>query len=75
MVGTRWVFHNKMDEDDLRNEGRVVTKGYNQQEGINFYETYAHEEAIRVLSYFSSIMNYKLFQMDVKRIFLNGYIQ
>ena len=56
---------------------RLVTKGYNQEEGIDFDETYAsiaRLEAIRLLLAFAYYMNFKLFQMDVKSALLNGYI-
>jgi len=55
-----------------------VAKGYNQEEGIDFDETFAlvaRLEAIRILSTFASYMNIKLYQMDVKCAFLNVYLQ
>ena len=38
IIGTKWVFRNKMDEDGniIRNKARLVAKGYNQEEGIDF---------------------------------------
>jgi len=32
VIGTKWVFRNKMDEDGnkVRNKARLVAKGYNQ---------------------------------------------
>jgi vacuolar-type H+-ATPase catalytic subunit A/Vma1 len=52
--GTRWVFRNKVDEDDkvFRNKAKLVAQGYNQQEGIDYDETFApvaRLEAIRIL--------------------------
>jgi len=43
VIGTKWVFGNKMDEDGIivRNKARLVAKGYNQEENIDFHETYA----------------------------------
>jgi hypothetical protein len=42
-VGTRWVFRNKMDEDDVvtRIKARLVAKEFSQVESIDFDETYA----------------------------------
>jgi len=79
IIGTKWVYRNKMDEHGAitRNKARLVAKGYNQEEGIDFDETYApvaRLEAIRLLLAFSSIKGFRLFQMDIKRAFLNGYI-
>ena len=48
------------------------------QEGIYYEETYvlvARLEAIRMLLAYASIMNLKIYQMDVKSSFLNGLIQ
>lgn len=53
-------------------------KECNQQKGIYFNETYApmgRLEAIRMSLSLSCIMNFKLFQADVKSVFLNYYIQ
>ena len=79
IIGTKWVFRNKMDEHGVitRNKARLMAKGYNQEEGINYDETYAPMawlEAVRLLLAFSCIKGFKLFQMDVKSAFLNGYI-
>ena len=55
----------------------MVAKGYNQEEEIDFDETYApvaRLEAIRLLLEFICYMNFKLFQIDVKSAFLNGFI-
>jgi len=69
-----------MDETGtvIRNKARLVAKGYNQEEGINFDETFtpvARLEAIHILLACVSYMNMKLYQMDVKSAFLNEYLQ
>ncbi|GJT23241.1 copia protein [Tanacetum coccineum] len=48
-----------------------------QQEGIDFNETYApmaRLESIRILLAYACAHDFKLFQMDVKSAFLNGFI-
>jgi len=55
-----------------------VTKGYSQEEGIDYDETYtpkARLKTIRILLAIASMLNFYLFQMDVKSVFLNGYIK
>ena len=69
-----------MDElgNVVRNKARLVVQGYNQEEGIDFDETFtliARLEAIRLLLAFACHINFKLFQMDVKSDSLNGFIQ
>ncbi|EOY13955.1 Uncharacterized protein TCM_032871 [Theobroma cacao] len=80
IIGTKWLFRNKVDEQGnvVRNKARLVAKGYNQEEGIDYDETFApvaRIEAIRLLLAFARFMNFKLYQMDVKCALLNGLIQ
>lgn len=79
IIGTKWVFRNKKDENGIiiRNKARLVAQGFNQEEGIDYEETFApvaRLEAIRMLLAFGCYKNFKLFQMDVKSAFLNGLI-
>ncbi|GJZ14128.1 retrovirus-related pol polyprotein from transposon TNT 1-94 [Tanacetum coccineum] len=60
-----------------QNKARLVAQGYNQQEGIDYDETYAlvaRLESIRILLAYACALDFKLFQMDVKSAFLNGLI-
>jgi len=62
----------------IKNKARLVAKGYCQEEGIDYDETYApvaRLKAIRILLAISSLLQFKLFQMDVKSAFLNGFIK
>ncbi|GJZ69127.1 retrovirus-related pol polyprotein from transposon TNT 1-94 [Tanacetum coccineum] len=79
IIETKWVFRNKLDENGVisRNKARLVSQGYNQQEGIDYDETYApvaRLESIRILLAYACALDFKLFQMDVKSAFLNGFI-
>ena len=74
VIGTRWVFRNKLDGDGIvvRNKARLVAKGYSQEEGIDYDETYApvaRLEAIRIFLAFAAHSNFKVYQMDVKSAF------
>ena len=76
----KWVFKNKQGEDGLvvRNKARLVAQGFCQKEGIDFEETFAHVarlEAIRIFLVFAASKGFKVFQMDVKSVFLNGFIE
>ena len=73
------MFRNKLSEEGqvVRNKARLVAQGYNQQEGIDYDETFApvaRLEAIRILLAYAAHKNFKLYQMDVKSAFLNGFI-
>ncbi|GJT16651.1 retrovirus-related pol polyprotein from transposon TNT 1-94 [Tanacetum coccineum] len=79
VIGTKWVFKNKLDENGIvsRNKAKLVAQGYNQQEGIDYDETYAlvaRLESIRILLAIACANDFKLYQMDVKSAFLNGFI-
>ena len=80
VIGTRWVFRNKLDDTGAvsRNKARLVAQGYNQEEGIDYDETFApvaRIEAIRLLIAFATHKGFKLFQMAVKTAFLNGHLK
>jgi len=80
IMGTKWIFKNKLNENGevIRNKARLVCKGYAQQEGIDFEETFApiaRIEAIRMFLALFSFQKFKLYQMDIKLAFLNGYLE
>ena len=77
IIGTRWVYRNKKDEDGIviRNKARLVAQGFTQLEGLDYDETFApvaRLEAIRLFLAFASFMDFKVYQMDVKTAFLHG---
>jgi hypothetical protein len=39
IIGTKWVFKNKLEENGIITRNKA--KGYNQEEGIDYEETYA----------------------------------
>jgi hypothetical protein len=80
IVGTKWVFCNKQDEQGVvtRNKARLVAKGYSQVKGLNFDETFApvaRLDSIRMLLTYATHHGFKFYQMDVKSTFLNGPIK
>jgi hypothetical protein len=77
VIGTKWVFQNKQDDQGVivRNKEILVAKGFSQVEGLYFGETFApvaRLEAICILLAYTSCYDIK--QMDVKSVFLNGFI-
>jgi hypothetical protein len=56
----------------------LVAQGYSQKEGIDYEEKFALVaglEAIRILLAFSVAKGFKLYQIDVKSAFLNGFLE
>ncbi|XP_075657613.1 uncharacterized protein LOC142627619 [Castanea sativa] len=79
VIGTKWIFKNKTNEDGevVRNKSRLVAQGYTQVEGVDFDESFtlvARLESIRILLSIACVMNFKLYQIDVKSAFLNGLL-
>jgi hypothetical protein len=74
------VFKNKQGEDGevVTNKAHLVAQGINQAERLDFRETFALVaclEAIRILLAFAASKGFKLSQINVKNVFLNGVIQ
>nr|GFC45358.1 retrovirus-related Pol polyprotein from transposon TNT 1-94 [Tanacetum cinerariifolium] len=80
VIKTKWIFKNNKDESSLviRNKARFVAVGYSQQEGIDYYETFApvaRIEAIRLFLAYAAHKDFTVFQMDVKITFFNGILK
>jgi hypothetical protein len=80
VIGTKWVFRNKQDEHGVvtRNKAQLVSQGFTQVVGLDFGETYApvaRLESIRILIAYATNHDFKLYQMDVKSVFLNRPLQ
>ena len=79
VIGTKWVFRNKLNEDGKvsRNKARLVCKGYYHEEGIDYSETFSPVArlggVITLLAYVAHRWH-KVYQIDVKSVFLNGII-
>nr|GEY69762.1 hypothetical protein [Tanacetum cinerariifolium] len=76
----KWLFKNKHDEEQMviRNKSRLVVRGYRQEEGINFEESFtpvARMEAIRIFLAYAAHKSFTVFQMDVKTAFLHGSLE
>ncbi|GJU80241.1 retrovirus-related pol polyprotein from transposon TNT 1-94 [Tanacetum coccineum] len=77
IIALKWIYKVKLDEygDVLKNKARLVAKGYQQDEGIDFEESFApvaHIKAIRIFIANAASKNMTIYQMDVKTAFLNG---
>ncbi|GJX64362.1 copia protein [Tanacetum coccineum] len=79
-INLKWIFKVKLDEYGgvLKNKARLVSKGYCQEEGIDFEESFApvaRIKAIRIFIAYAAYMNMTIFQMDVKTAFFNGILK
>nr|GEW40412.1 retrovirus-related Pol polyprotein from transposon TNT 1-94 [Tanacetum cinerariifolium] len=76
----KWLFKNKHDEEQtvIRNKSHLVVRGYRQEEGIDFEESFApvsRMEAIRIFLAYAAHKSFTMFQMDVKTVFLQGSLK
>nr|GEV70276.1 retrovirus-related Pol polyprotein from transposon TNT 1-94 [Tanacetum cinerariifolium] len=76
----KWLFKNKHDEEQtvIRNKSRLVMRGYRQEVGINFEESFApvaRMESIRIFLAYDAHKPFTVFQIDVKTAFLHGSLK
>ncbi|GJU16988.1 retrovirus-related pol polyprotein from transposon TNT 1-94 [Tanacetum coccineum] len=62
----------------IRNEVRLVAKGYRQEEGIDFGESFApvaQLENVRIFIAYAAHKLFPIYQMNIKTTFLNGTLK
>ncbi|GKB77201.1 zinc finger, CCHC-type containing protein [Tanacetum coccineum] len=79
-LGCKWIFKRKMKVDGTidKFKARLVIQGFRQNEGIDYFDTYApvaRITTIRLLLALIAIHNLVIHQMDVKITFLNGDLE
>ena len=80
IIGTKWIFRNKTNDEGnvIRNKAHLLAQGYSQMEGVDYDETFvpvAHMESIKILLALACHLKFKLYQMDIKTAFLNGFLK
>nr|GFA95893.1 retrovirus-related Pol polyprotein from transposon TNT 1-94 [Tanacetum cinerariifolium] len=76
VITLKWIYKVKLNElgGILKNKARLVARGYRQEEGIDFEESFApvaRLEAIRIFLAYAAHKNMVVYQIDVKTAFLN----
>ncbi|GJS64218.1 retrovirus-related pol polyprotein from transposon TNT 1-94 [Tanacetum coccineum] len=66
IINMKWLLKNKRDEENtvIRNKAHLVAKGYNQQEGINFEESFAPVARLEAVQLFVAYATHKSFLPD-----------
>nr|GFA92224.1 integrase, catalytic region, zinc finger, CCHC-type, peptidase aspartic, catalytic [Tanacetum cinerariifolium] len=80
IIAFKLIYKVKLDEygDVLKNKAGLVAKGYRQEEGIDFEESFAlvaRIESIRIFIANAASKNMTIYQIDVKTAFLNGELK
>ncbi|XP_071913959.1 uncharacterized protein [Coffea arabica] len=76
-LGSKWIFKRKIKPDGSvdKYKARLVIKGYKQQEGLDYFDTYSpvtRINSIRIILAIAALRKLEIHQMDVKTAFLNG---
>ncbi|UYV73756.1 hypothetical protein LAZ67_11000764 [Cordylochernes scorpioides] len=80
VIGSKWVLKKRYSSDGSleRHKARLVARGFSQQYGIDYEETFApvvRQSTIRVFLALAVEYNLIVHQMDVQSAYLNGEIK
>eukprot|EP00253_Pinus_taeda_P036699 PITA_36699 len=80
VIGVKWVYKTKSNAEGKieRHKARLVVKGYKQQYGRDYEETFApvaRMKTVRAVLSIAAQNKWKVYQMDVKSAFLNGVLK
>ena len=69
VIGTKWVFRNKLDENGeiIRNNERLVCKGYAQEEGLDYGEPFSLVARIEGVRNLLAYIAYKRFKVYISK--------
>jgi len=76
-IGCKWVFKNKYNADGTfqRHKARLIAKGFNQQQGLDYSETFSpviKPTTIRIILTLTLSNNWSVHQIDINNVFLYG---
>jgi hypothetical protein len=79
-IGVKWLYKTKLNEKGHieKHKARLVAKGFSQQLACDYGETFspvARLDTVRTLLAIAAQHKWKVYQMDVKSAFLNGFLE
>ena len=79
VIGLKWIYKTKINAEGKieRHKAKIFVKGYKQQQGRDYEETFApvgRMEIVRAVLSIAAQHKCKVHQMDVKSTFLNGVL-
>lgn len=79
-LGVKWVYITKLmpNGEIQKYKAKFVVKGYKQEHGVNYDKIFAHVTRIEIFRLNLSLPAqnwWKVYQMDAKFTFLNGYLK
>jgi hypothetical protein len=79
-ISAKWIYKTKKDGNGntLKFKARLVVRGNEQEEGVDYFDTYApmvRWETVKAVLATAAMRNWKVFHLDVKTAFLNGFLK
>ena len=79
-IRLKWIFETKYHADGIvqKHKAHLVAKGYSQQQGVDFEETFspvARFETMKTVLALAAQLKWPIYQFDVKSAFLNGELE
>ncbi|GJZ47896.1 retrotransposon protein, putative, ty1-copia subclass [Tanacetum coccineum] len=77
-LGYKWIFKKKMKADGTidKYKARLAIKGFRQQAGLYYYDTYSMRiTLVKMILAIAALRNGEVHQMDVEMTFLNGDLE
>nr|GEX25025.1 hypothetical protein [Tanacetum cinerariifolium] len=80
VVKSKWIYKKKTNMDGKVHiyKAQLVAKVYTQTYGVDYEETFtpvADIRAIRIVIAIAAYYDYEIWQMDIKIVFLNGFLE
>ena len=78
-IWCKWIYKKKRGVDGKVDTFKswLVSKGYTQKEGVDYEDIFspiAMLKSIRILFSIAAALDYEIWKMNIKRAFLNGYL-
>ena len=79
-ISNKWIFICEQDKigEIVRYKARLVAKGFTQHPGQDYNKTYApviRMDMLRVILAMALVKELKVYQLDIKGVYLNGILQ
>jgi len=80
VISCRWVFKYKRDSKGniIKRKARLVARGFTQQYGIDFWETFSptlKQDSLRIITAISVQRGYTIQQIDINSAYLNADLE
>ena len=80
VISVKWIYKTKqyVDGNVQNHKARMVARGFTQQPGIDFNETFApvaRMDTVKIVFPIAAQNKWTVYQMNVKSAFLNGYLE